>query len=77
MSRITENQKINLIRQAIRFGESLMPSDCADIIARKFDAQRRSKLGQRYLARLIVTMMEAASYECDFEFANDEAYYLI
>ncbi|NCB09605.1 MAG: hypothetical protein EOM73_15790 [Bacteroidia bacterium] len=75
--KITENQKVDLIRKAIAFGESLMPCDCADIIAAKFELERRMKLGQRALARMIVMMMECSDFVCDFEDAFEEAEYLV
>lgn len=77
MKTFTEKQKTGLRRAAIRFGEDLMPSDCANIIERRYCRSTRQKIGIRGIARMIIDMMEASSFCCEKNYALSEAQYLI
>ena len=73
--KFTEDQKNRLYRIAFNFGEDLMPSDCADIIARQFPKHHKD-YGLRELARLVKAMMENCGFCCERREALEEAMYL-
>lgn len=76
MKKITEKQKLNLKHAAIQFGESLMPSDCANIITMQIKHKKLVMLPIREKARLIIEMMESGGFICSKRDALEEAFYL-
>lgn len=60
MNKFSEKQKESLRIAAIRFGENLTASDCANIIRKRYCIKTRKAIGVRGIANMIQDMMLSA-----------------
>ena len=59
--KMPEIEITKLYRKAFKFGENLMPCDCAEIIGKT----RIKKYGKQECASVIVELMERCNFYCD------------